>query len=64
MGLLDRLRGSVETERLLLRKWRQEDFEDFQRMAMDKELMLAAGAEPAADTKAARRRFRRAVKEG
>ncbi len=64
MKLLDRLRGSVETERLLLRKWRQEDFVDFQRMVMDEELMLAAGAGPCPDVKAVKRRFRRAVQEG
>ena len=64
MKFLEKLQGSVETERLLLRRWRPGDFADFQRMAMDRELMLAAGGEPAADIGAARRRFRRAVQEG
>lgn len=62
--LLDKLRGAVETDRLLLRKWRQEDFADFARQAADEEVMLPAGVKPAAGEKEARKLFRRAVKEG
>lgn len=64
MKLLDRLRGAVETDRLLLRKWRQADFIDFARQVADKEVMLPAGVRPAASDKEARKLFRRALKEG
>ena len=45
--LLQRLRGEMETPRLLLRHWREEDYQDFLAFASDPQVMLASGARPA-----------------
>ena len=47
MTLLQRLRGEMETPRLLLRHWREEDYQDFLTFASDPQVMLASGARPA-----------------
>ena len=49
MGIMKLLQSPMETERLLLRKWRLSDFDDFVRLVSDPEVMLASGAKPAAN---------------
>ena len=44
MNLLRRLRGELETPRLVLRRWREGDREDFLAFASDPEVMLSSGA--------------------
>ena len=60
MNLLRRLRGDMETSRLILRHWRESDFEDFLTFAADPQVMLASGATPAGDLAEAQSSFRRA----
>lgn len=38
--------GSIQTERLLLRKWKKSDFADFMEFACDPAVMLPGGSEP------------------
>ncbi|MGN0977009.1 MAG: GNAT family N-acetyltransferase [Faecousia sp.] len=47
----------LETERLLLRKFREEDFEDFCEYAMDEDMCRMMGRDPMPDTDAARLNF-------
>ena len=61
MNLLRRLRGDMETSRLILRHWRESDFEDFLTFAADPQVMLASGATPAGDLAEAQSSFRRAL---
>lgn len=64
MKLVQKLRGDMETERLLLRKWRLSDFEDFVKFAADPEVMPASGAKPAATLEEAETQFHRALRDG
>ena len=59
--LLQRLRGEMETPRLLLRHWREEDYQDFLAFASDPQVMLASGARPARTQEEGERFFRRAL---
>ena len=61
MTLLQRLRGEMETPRLLLRHWREEDYQDFLAFASDPQVMLASGARPARTQEEGERFFRRAL---
>lgn len=61
MTLLQRLRGEMETPRLLLRHWREEDYQDFLTFASDPQVMLASGARPARTQEEGERFFRRAL---
>ena len=51
----------METSRLILRHWRESDFEDFLTFAADPQVMLASGATPAGDLAEAQSSFRRAL---
>ena len=63
MGIMKLLQSPMETERLLLRKWRLSDFDDFVRLVSDPEVMLASGAKPAANLEEAERDFHRAMRD-
>lgn len=47
MSLLERLKGEITTERLLLRRWKSEDFSIYKELMSDPEVMIPAGMEPA-----------------
>ena len=47
----------LETERLILRKFREADFEDFCEFAMDEDMCRMMGRDPMTDTDAARLNF-------
>lgn len=64
MKLFQKMRGELETERLVLRKWKLSDFEDFVKFASDPEVMLASGAKPAANLEEAETEFHRALRDG
>lgn len=61
MNLLHRIRGDMETPRLLLRHWNPLDLEDFLSFAADPEVMLASGATPAVTPAQGETAFRRAL---
>ena len=61
MNLLYRIRGEMETPRLLLRHWNPLDLEDFLSFAADPEVMLASGATPAVIPAQGETAFRRAL---
>lgn len=61
MNLLHRIRGDMETPRLLLRHWNPMDLEDFLSFAADPEVMLASGATPAVTPAQGETAFRRAL---
>ena len=44
MKLLQRLRGEMETARLLLRRWKRDDFQEYVQLMSDPEVMLPAGS--------------------
>ncbi len=58
---LRRLRGEMETPRLILRRWRGEDLEDFLTFASDPEVMLASGSKPVHSEEEVETAFRRAL---
>ena len=51
---------TLETKRLILRRWASRDFEHYREMCMDTEVMMAAGARPAKNLTEARKQFRHA----
>ena len=59
MKLLHRLRGEMETARLLLRRWKRDDFQEYVQLMSDPEVMLPAGAEPASTLEKAMTAFHR-----
>ena len=59
MKFLQRLRGDIETERLLLRRWEHKDFDAYVRIVSDPEVMIPAGCEPAKTLEAASAFFSR-----
>lgn len=63
MKLLHKLRGEMETPRLLLRRWKPLDFQAFLRFAGDPEVMLPAGSKPALGLQEAETQFRRALRD-
>ncbi len=63
MNLMQKLRGEMETDRLLLRKWKRPDFEHFVKFASDPEVMLPAGGQPANTLEEAETEFRRALRD-
>lgn len=63
MKLLQKLRGEMETGRLLLRRWKPGDFPDFVKFDSDPAVMAAAGAKPASTLEAAETDFHRAMRD-
>ena len=63
MNLLRRLRGELETPRLVLRRWREGDREDFLAFASDPEVMLSSGARTARTPEEQRTAFERALRD-
>ena len=59
MKLFQRLRGGVETQRLLLRRWEHKDFQAYVRLVSDPEVMVPAGCQPAGNLEAASAMFAR-----
>lgn len=57
--LMGRLKGDIETPRLLLRSWERKDFSAFVGIVSDPKVMIPAGCEPAKDLEAAAVMFRR-----
>ena len=57
MALFDR--PVIETERLVLRRWRMQDMSGFLRFAADPEVMMAAGARPVLSPEEANTTLRR-----
>ena len=45
--LFQKLRGDIETERLVMRRWERRDFDAYVRIVSDPEVMTPAGCEPA-----------------
>lgn len=64
MKLMQKLRGEMETERLLLRKWKLSDFNAFVKFNADREVMAASGVKPASSMEAAETNFHRALRNG
>lgn len=63
MKLIQKIRGEMETERLLLRRWRLSDFEDFVKLVSDPEAMIPSGAKPASSMDEAETQFHRAMRD-
>lgn len=61
MGLLGKLLGEMETSRLVLRRWREGDYEDFLSFAADPAVMLSSGAKPVRTQEEGETAFRRAL---
>lgn len=59
MKLFQRLRGGVETQRLLLRRWEHKDFRAYVPIVSDPEVMVPAGCQPANSMEAASAMFSR-----
>lgn len=59
MKLLQRLKGEMETSRLLLRRWKRADFKEYVEFMSDPEVMLPAGAEPLSTLEKAMTAFNR-----
>lgn len=59
MKLFQRLRGSIETQRLLLRRWEHKDFQAYVQIVSDPEVMVPAGCQPAGTLEAASAMFAR-----
>ncbi len=64
MGLLQKIRGEMETERLILRRWRPSDFKAYISFASDPEVMLPAGAKPVKTAEEAETSFHRSLRDG
>ena len=61
MNPLRRLRGEMETPRLVLRHWRQEDYRHFMAFSGDPSVMLSSGAAPALTPQQGEEAFQRAL---
>ena len=59
MKLFGRLRGGIETQRLLLRRWEHKDFRAYVPIVSDPEEMVPAGCQPAGTLDAAAALFAR-----
>ena len=59
MKLFGRLRGGIETQRLLLRRWEHKDFQAYVMIVSDPEGMAPAGCQPAGTLDAAAALFAR-----
>ena len=59
MKLFGRLRGGIETQRLLLRRWEHKDFQAYVMIVSDPEVMAPAGCQPAGTLDAAAALFAR-----
>jgi len=57
MKLLQRLRGDIETQRLLLRRWEHKDFRAYMAIVSDPKVMIPAGCQPARTMEAASAMF-------
>lgn len=61
--LFSLLQDSMETKRLLLRKWKLSDYEDFLKFASDPEVMLASGSKPVETEEDGHMDFQRALRD-
>ena len=59
MKLFGRLRGGIDTQRLLLRRWEHKDFQAYVMIVSDPEVMAPAGCQPAGTLDAAAALFAR-----
>lgn len=59
MNIVQRLRGDMETERLLLRHWKRGDYQAFMKIVSDPKVMVPAGFAPLESMDAAAAMFRR-----
>lgn len=59
MNLFRRLRGGIETQRLLLRRWEHKDFQGYVPIVSDPQVMVPAGCQPAATLDVASAMFSR-----
>lgn len=59
MKLFQRLRGGIETQRLLLRRWEHKDFQGYVPIVSDPQVMVPAGCQPAGTLEAAWAMFAR-----
>ena len=59
MKLFGRLRGGIETQRLLLRRWEHKEFQAYVMIVSDPEVMAPAGCQPAGTLDAAAALFAR-----
>lgn len=64
MNLMQKLKGEMETERLLLRRWKLQDFNAFLKFDADPEVMAASGAKPASNLEEAENDFHQALRDG
>lgn len=63
MTLLRKLRGELETPRLLLRRWKPLDYDAFLAIAGDPQVMLSSGARPAMTLQEGEAQFHRAMRD-
>ncbi len=63
MNLMQKLRGDMETDRLLLRRWKLSDFEAFVKFDADPEVMPLSGVKPAGNLEEAEAHFHRALRD-
>ncbi len=61
MTFLQKLKGEMETDRLLLRRWRQGDLDAFVKIDSDPQVMAPSGAKPSSNLEEAAGNFRRAM---
>lgn len=59
MSLLQKLKGETETGRLLLRRWKREDFREYVKIMSDPEVMIPAGTETLSTLEKAMTQFNR-----
>lgn len=57
MKLLDKIRGEMETERLVLRRWKREDLKPYAALVSDEEVMRLTGVEPTKNLEETTREF-------
>ncbi len=63
MKLIQKIRGEMETDRLLLRRWRLADFNEFVKFVADAEVMAPSGTKPAKNLEEAETEFHRAIRD-
>ena len=64
LKLSKKVLNKIETERLILRRWHENDFADFYEFASDSEVMPLAGSKPVKKTAEAQKEFVRYMKKG
>lgn len=63
MTLLQKLKGEMETDRLLLRRWQQSDLDAFVKIDSDPDVMVPSGARPSSTLEEATANFHRAMRD-